>query len=125
MDYTTKMKWVRALLSGDYQKGQFTLRRESKEGTVTHCCLGVLCEIVPDLAHYQDPEEHDGRTFLTLYGHNENAFNDREFENLGIPPEVGANLIRFNDDEVEPKSFEFIAGYIMAAVPVTPYPQED
>lgn len=39
-----KTRWVEALRSGEYRQGRNVLRHQSSAG-VTHCCLGVLCEI--------------------------------------------------------------------------------
>lgn len=39
------MKWVEALRSGKYTQGTEKLRKILTTGQVTHCCLGVLCEI--------------------------------------------------------------------------------
>lgn len=38
-------KWISALRSGDYKQGQLTLKKVSETDT-SHCCLGVLCEIL-------------------------------------------------------------------------------
>ena len=40
MNPQIKQKWVSALRSGDYQQGQYCLRKEDK-----FCCLGVLCDL--------------------------------------------------------------------------------
>lgn len=46
MDKRIKAKWLRALRSGKYIQGDGALRRGSDGGTyITHCCLGVLCDI--------------------------------------------------------------------------------
>lgn len=36
--------WVDALRSGEYTQGRERLKKITK-GVVTHCCLGVLCEL--------------------------------------------------------------------------------
>ena len=36
--------WVEALRSGEYTQGRERLKKITK-GVVTHCCLGVLCEL--------------------------------------------------------------------------------
>lgn len=38
-------KWIKALCSGRYKQGKNVLKYRSKNGTLRHCCLGVLCEI--------------------------------------------------------------------------------
>jgi hypothetical protein len=37
--------WVRALRSGDYEQTTGRLTRVDDDGTMRHCCLGVLCEL--------------------------------------------------------------------------------
>lgn len=46
MDSDVKEDWIQALRSGDYTQGQGTMKKK-KDGDVRHCCLGVLCEILP------------------------------------------------------------------------------
>ena len=41
-----KRQWLRALRGNEYKQGRDTLRYTDSEGETTHCCLGVLCEIV-------------------------------------------------------------------------------
>jgi hypothetical protein len=45
MNPEVKAKWVEALRSGDYRKGQFGLRQQRGNGTQGYCCLGVLCDL--------------------------------------------------------------------------------
>jgi hypothetical protein len=40
MNPQIKQKWVSALRSGEYQQGQYCLRKEDG-----FCCLGVLCDL--------------------------------------------------------------------------------
>lgn len=37
-------KWIKALLSGKYKQGKGLLKQQDKN-KVSHCCLGVLCEL--------------------------------------------------------------------------------
>ena len=37
-----KREWIKALRSGEFDKGEYALHRISDN---TYCCLGVLCEI--------------------------------------------------------------------------------
>jgi hypothetical protein len=39
-----KDKWIEALESGEYTQTIRKLKKENK-----HCCLGVLCELIPDI----------------------------------------------------------------------------
>lgn len=56
-------KWVVALRSGTYKQGRGRLRNANGE----YCCLGVLCEISPDVTWngdaYVDKEGHGHRLF--------------------------------------------------------------
>lgn len=45
MKLSIAQKWVKALRSGRYKQGKMALRTKTKNGTVRHCCLGVLCEL--------------------------------------------------------------------------------
>lgn len=40
-----KEKWLAALRSGKYRQGTGYLKYQVNDGTIRHCCLGVLCEI--------------------------------------------------------------------------------
>lgn len=61
MNPDIKRRWVGALRSGKYQQGRGCLRATSDDGTVEHCCLGVLSELWSE----ETGEDFDGeRTFL-------------------------------------------------------------
>lgn len=47
MQPNTKLirKWVDALRSGEYKQGRFDLAQCDEEDNLTHCCLGVACEM--------------------------------------------------------------------------------
>lgn len=47
MDPVIKKAWVGALRSGKYTQGRHALR-ETVGDKVTHCCLGVLCELAAE-----------------------------------------------------------------------------
>lgn len=44
-----KAKWLEALKSGKYIQGTGALQKKDKHDEITHCCLGVLCDIMPDV----------------------------------------------------------------------------
>lgn len=44
-----KAKWIEALRSGKYKQGTGVLRGKDLSGKTRHCCLGVLCEILPPI----------------------------------------------------------------------------
>lgn len=95
MNPEIKARWVAALRSGDYKQGEGTLRRV--DGTVTHCCLGVLCELavqdgvgrMVESKLNQDPSSIIKVTF----------FGDRGDEtSTDIPPNVQAWAGLVSDD---------------------------
>lgn len=47
MNAELKQKWLDALRSGRYSQGKEVLKKVSYVGHAQHCCLGVLCEVVP------------------------------------------------------------------------------
>lgn len=49
MNKWVKRKWLKALRSGEYRKGRYTLKADS-----TYCCLGVLVEeMAPEFARHR------------------------------------------------------------------------
>ena len=40
-----KQKWIDALRSGEYKQGYKYLRQTEEDGSISYCCLGVLCDI--------------------------------------------------------------------------------
>ena len=45
MNSEVKAKWISALRSGKYQPTTRFLKKFLENGSIGHCCLGVLCEI--------------------------------------------------------------------------------
>ena len=45
MKKTVMTEWVKALRSGKFKQGKKLLKQTDHNGKVSHCCLGVLCEI--------------------------------------------------------------------------------
>lgn len=45
MNPDIKQRWMAALRSGEYVQGRGKLAPVLSDGTQTHCCLGVLCEL--------------------------------------------------------------------------------
>lgn len=74
MNPEIKAEWLTALRSGEYMQTNGALRRESLDGTVGFCCLGVLCEVLasdgritfdkelgyPDLRNYGSDVDDEG-----------------------------------------------------------------
>jgi hypothetical protein len=48
MKKTVMKKWVKALRSGKFKQTKNRLKRTNTQGKVSHCCLGVLCELYND-----------------------------------------------------------------------------
>jgi hypothetical protein len=40
-----KAEWLEALRSGEYQQGRENLAVRREDGSMTYCCLGVLCDL--------------------------------------------------------------------------------
>ena len=91
MDPTWKEKWVNALLSDEYEQGQYTLHTYSayRDGD-SYCCLGVLADLLvkEDQADW-DSEELDGKDILPT----------RILKKVGITPSTQSKLAKMNDDE--------------------------
>jgi len=45
MKKTVMKKWVNELRSDRYKQGTGLLKQKDEDGTIQHCCLGVLCEL--------------------------------------------------------------------------------
>ena len=45
MDPVVKELWIEALESGEYKQGYGSLAHTDPDGTMTYCCLGVLCDL--------------------------------------------------------------------------------
>jgi len=45
MKKTVMKKWVNELRSDRYKQGTALLKQKHEDGTIQHCCLGVLCEL--------------------------------------------------------------------------------
>lgn len=58
-------KWIKALRSGKYTRGESYLKQEIN-GKTKHCCLGVLCEIYNETMK----KSHKKILTLTLKRHN-------------------------------------------------------
>lgn len=56
-------KWVRALRSKKYRQVAGVLKVQTKTGVVSHCCLGVLCEL------YQQEREKAKKPLLDTDDH--------------------------------------------------------
>lgn len=100
--------WVKALRSGDFEQTTGSLcRRTNKEGEYSHCCLGVLCEVLidkiplvrtKDLAYRFKNKKSSGTIDSKLQSF------------IGLSDDLHSTLISMND--THNKSFKQIARYI-------------
>lgn len=80
MNPEIKAKWVAALRSGEYKQTTGVLTEVNDDGTTSHCCLGVLCELAlqdglglevttaeDQLVFATHPSESDRRTTVHSY----------------------------------------------------------
>lgn len=95
MKIALKNRWIAALRSGDYKQNKGSLRREHN-GKVSHCCLGVLCEISPKM--------------LSLKISNNHYLQTKALEFSGISDAEQRKLAEMNDGKGY--GFKRIATYI-------------
>lgn len=100
-------KWVEALRSGKYKKGQKQLFNELDN---TYCCLGVLCVInqVKPVFVYEDLPQFDGDSGVLSDNLRDRFGMISKNGNLGIDN----CLSMLNDDSLENYSFDEIADII-------------
>ncbi len=115
MNKTLMKKWAKALRSGKYKQGRHSLRNKND----TFCCLGVLCDI-SGMGEWTG----DDKTVFSISGKQgivtatsclpyvlENEITP-PMNSLGHREDVESELIRINDDDINPASFEEIADVI-------------
>ena len=105
MNKALKKKWLAALRSGRYRKGELSLRAASEHGGHSkYCCLGVLCEV-------------SGATWNRGSG----TYEYKGYEEWSVLP---MNLMKYSDiskseeeflvkmNDIDGKSFRQIADWI-------------
>lgn len=120
MDPEIGEHWAEELESGRYKKGRGALRAELDDGTVEHCCLGVLCDM-----HRQATGrgEWDGERYVLDGKPTASVLPDEVVEWAGIEgsfahnPEIdGTSLAAWNDGSADlarrSLPFDEIAGLI-------------
>lgn len=93
MNQETKTKWIEALSSGQYVKGDGRLCYLDKGSTILkHCCLGVLCEISPGVIKRQVSFVHFGF-----------CYKDREFSYVGtsFPPKTLTEELKLSNLDIQ------------------------
>jgi hypothetical protein len=98
MDAELKQKWVTALRSGEYKQG----RRALKTIHGTHCCLGVLADVI-------DPNGWEGRGWK-----DNTVWLSYNIDTIDLSDVDQDTLMGMNDCPDDPKSFSEIADYIEA-----------
>lgn len=93
-----KDKWLEALKSGEYVQGTTFLKDASYYhiDKVTHCCLGVLCEVHPDM----ELGSALGKRINTVLGYEDNFLAYTPFRNLLGDKNV-KKLVITNDETLD------------------------
>lgn len=100
MNKEWKEKWIDALRSGKYKQGQFLLRNMNK-----YCCLGVLCDIHPDVKFTGNRAKHSKDLFYT-----DGGLSSTFREKMELTLDECRELVRMNDRKGN--SFMEIADFI-------------
>jgi hypothetical protein len=90
-----KQEWVTALRSGKYEQGHWKLRLEND----TFCCLGVLCDILPDEIVKWKPTPVDGR-YVAIDSHGEDQAATLSWplmKEMGLEYNTAGQLMALND----------------------------
>lgn len=114
MNRELRDRWVAALRSGDYKQGKYFLKQTDFKDNVSHCCLGVLCEV---FGAHQETVASDRTSIktVTYFGTNKKADNSvcvlvpSLLGALGLPVYVAGPLSIKNDTG---KTFDEIADAI-------------
>lgn len=70
MDHSVKLRWVRALRSGEYKQSKESfLRITQKDHSKIYCCFGVLCELyLREFTGYEFTSPEKGEICDKLFG---------------------------------------------------------
>lgn len=105
MTQELKTKWIAALRSGEYRQGQLRLVRQDSEGGLSHCCLGVLCEVA-GFARLDDLEDRGFLNYKMPTGEAVGAYLPHSI----VSRDIQKTLSKMNDRES--KDFAEIADWI-------------
>jgi len=97
-----RVRWVRALLSGEYKQGTGVLKK-LVSGGAEHCCLGVGCEVIA-------PHSTDLSTYIIM---GKTKLSWRNARKLGLTTQAQSVATIWNDTYQH--SFATIADYIAYA----------
>lgn len=105
MNEDIKQKWVKALRSGKYTQGKGRLKALSTDGTINHCCLGVLVEeIHPEYFQVFGDNQYIGEDYSMT------SLSDEIVNEAQMCDDEQGRLINMNDQLG--KTFKQIANYI-------------
>lgn len=102
MNQEFKKEWIEALRSGEYIQGKNVLKRLEDNVIVTHCCLGVACELLKYKLELKEEVESGTSIFNGVYEY----LPTKVAEFIDIALEQQENLAWMNDEDY---SFEQIA----------------
>lgn len=97
--------WVTALRSGNYAQGRKRLRSNTREA---FCCLGVLCEISPDIERVASGYTYQDESLFS-------SFSERTATSIGLTLSQQTTLVCMNDQEM--RTFPEIANWIESNIP--------
>lgn len=100
---TLKRKWVKALLSGDYEQGRGKLRSKDDK----FCCLGVLCDVLRNegIGIWKKNAFHSGDGVASTH-----MLSTPLLKRIGLTTTREEKLVSLNDSQG--KDFIDIAKYI-------------
>lgn len=102
IDPAIKAKWTEALRSGEYQQGPLL------HSHGTHCCLGVLCEVVGVPKRVINGSLSDYGPTIYMFAEGEtNSVPPYDF--CGLGKDTIGKCVTMNDDEM---NFDTIADWI-------------
>lgn len=90
------VKWVEALRSGKYKQGFGALRTVETDGTMRHCVVGVLADVIDPNAWESGAAFDDGSIPKVVW--NDCTFGIEGSE-YGIDDNVIDEVMRLNDNE--------------------------
>jgi hypothetical protein len=124
MDKDLEEKWVKALRSGDYKQGVGRLKQAKDINTphYTHCCLGVLAEVMIETGKWKDYFDKmtwnywaDDIIELSIHHEGEVYNLEKRLPDYLLYQEHQSQLVEMNDGEGESgkqSSFTEIADWI-------------
>ncbi len=84
---------VKALRSGKYKQGRGRLCTIEPDGSLSHCCLGVIANIIDPDAWREDSR----LDFRMAWNGSATCLTEAAEKQLGFSPEIQGQLIRLND----------------------------